>query len=114
MSVNERVNSNCKINYIGVSNHSKYKLISSIYVDGKSLFLGVFDSEKEANSYYNNACVSINKFFPSDFLQLLSVGEKTASIDKVCKKINEQYTREVNYSLANLTKWIEPIAILIA
>ena len=55
-----------------------------------------------------------NEFFPSDFLQLLSVGEKTASIDKVCKKINEQYTREVNYSLANLTKWIEPIAILIA
>jgi len=55
-----------------------------------------------------------NQYFPSDFLQLLSVGEKTASIDKVCKKINEQYTREVNYSLANLTKWIEPIAIFIA
>lgn len=56
----------------------------------------------------------LNEYFPSDFVQLLSVWEKTASIDKVCKKLNDQYTREVNYSLANLTKWIEPIAILVA
>lgn len=55
-----------------------------------------------------------NEYFPSDFLQLLSVWEKTASIDNVCKKISDQYTREVNYSLANLVKWIEPMAILIA
>lgn len=55
-----------------------------------------------------------NEYFPSDFLQLLSVWEKTATIDKVCKKLNEQYTREVSYSLANLTKWIEPVAILVA
>ena len=55
-----------------------------------------------------------NKYFPSDFVQLLSVWEKTASLDKVCKKLNEQYSREVNYSLATLTKWIEPMAILIA
>ena len=53
-------------------------------------------------------------YFPADYLQLLSVWEKTASISKVTKKLNEQYTREVNYSLTNLTKWIEPIAILIA
>jgi len=29
-------------------------------------------------------------------------------------KITDQYSREVDYSLANLTKWIEPIAIIIA
>jgi type II secretory pathway component PulF len=55
-----------------------------------------------------------NKYFPSDFVQLLTVWERTATIHLVCKKLNEQYTREVNYSLANLTKWIEPIAILVA
>ncbi len=55
-----------------------------------------------------------NEYFPSDFLQLLSVWEKTATIDKVCKKLNEQFSREVSYSLANLTKWVEPTAILIA
>jgi type IV pilus assembly protein PilC len=54
------------------------------------------------------------KYFPPDFIQLLSVWERTATVGTVCKKLNESYTREVNYSLANLTKWIEPIAILVA
>lgn len=55
-----------------------------------------------------------NEFFPLSFLQMLSVGEKTASLDTVTQKLTDQYTREVNYSLWNLTKWIEPLAILIA
>jgi len=55
-----------------------------------------------------------HKLFPLDFLQMLSVWEKTASIDKVTQKLTAQYTREVNYSLSNMTKWIEPIAILVA
>lgn len=54
------------------------------------------------------------ELFPADFIQMLSVWEKTATIDKVCVKINEQYTREVKTSLNNLTKWIEPLAILLA
>jgi len=56
----------------------------------------------------------LEEFFPADFLQMLSVWEKTASLDSVTGKITKQYTREVDYSLANLTKWIEPIAILIS
>lgn len=55
-----------------------------------------------------------NNYFPADFLQMLSVWEKTANLELVAKKINNQYTKEVNYSLNNLTKWIEPLAILIA
>lgn len=55
-----------------------------------------------------------NEYFPLDFLQMLSVWEKTASLDNVTEKLTKQYTREVDYSLANLTKWIEPIAILIS
>jgi len=57
---------------------------------------------------------STHQLFPLDFLQMLSVWEKTASLDTVTKKLTKQYTREVDYSLANLTKWIEPIAILVA
>lgn len=54
------------------------------------------------------------KYFPSNFTQMLSVWEKTASIESISKKISSQYEKEVQYSLSNLTKWIEPIAILIA
>jgi type IV pilus assembly protein PilC len=35
-------------------------------------------------------------------------------MQEINEKITDQYTREVDYSLENLTKWIEPIVILIA
>ena len=54
------------------------------------------------------------EYFPSDFLQMLWVGEKTANLEKISRKINAQYEKEVEYSLENLTKWIEPFAILLA
>ena len=53
-------------------------------------------------------------YFPADYLQMLSVWEKTASLETISRKLNKQYTKEVDYSLANLTKWIEPMAILVA
>ena len=53
-------------------------------------------------------------YFPSTFLQMLSVWEKTANIKEISKKMYDQYNREVEYSLASLTKWIEPLAILLA
>ncbi|MBP8017192.1 type II secretion system F family protein [Candidatus Gracilibacteria bacterium] len=55
-----------------------------------------------------------HKYFLSDFVQLISAGEKTSSMNKVCEKISAQYTREVDSSLSVLIKWIEPIAIFIA
>jgi len=59
--------------------------------------------------------VDVNKeYFPSDYLQMLSVWEKTANLEMICNKMNKQYEKEVDYSLARLTKWIEPIAILFA
>lgn len=54
------------------------------------------------------------ELFPKSFLQMLHVGEKTASLDSICEKLSKQYEKEVEYSLASLTKWIEPLAILLA
>lgn len=53
-------------------------------------------------------------YFPNSYLQMLAVWEKTANMREINEKITDQYTREVDYSLSNLTKWIEPIAIAIA
>lgn len=55
-----------------------------------------------------------NIYFPPDFIQMLWVWEKTANLEEISVKINNQYMKEVDYSLWNLTKWIEPIALLIA
>ncbi len=53
-------------------------------------------------------------YFPNSYLQMLAVWEKTANMKEINEKIVDQYSREVDYSLTNLTKWIEPIAILFA
>ena len=54
------------------------------------------------------------KLFPNDFLQMIDAGEQTSTINKICVKIADQYTRAVDSSVAVLVKWVEPLAILIA
>lgn len=54
------------------------------------------------------------RLFPNDFLQLMDAGEQTSTINKICVKISDQYSREVDSSVAVLVKWVEPLAILIA
>jgi type IV pilus assembly protein PilC len=86
---------------------------NSIY---EALFLTITDKVSKGNKI-TDSMKEVDPhgyFFPNDFVQMLGVGEKTANLEKVSQKINDQYTREVDYSLANLTKWIEPIAILLA
>ncbi len=59
--------------------------------------------------------IDVDKFyFPTSFIQLMSVWERTANLETISKKIHNQFKREVEYSLINLTKWIEPIAVLFA
>ncbi|EKD66650.1 MAG: hypothetical protein ACD_49C00026G0025 [uncultured bacterium (gcode 4)] len=55
-----------------------------------------------------------HKYFTNDFIQMISAGEKTSTINKVCDKISTQYTREVDNSIWILVKWIEPLAVAIA
>lgn len=80
----------------------------------------IFEEVKEWVSRWEKIVKSMEeadpekKYFPSDYLQMLSVWERTANLEEISKKLNKQYEKEVDYSLANLTKWIEPIAILIA
>ncbi len=52
--------------------------------------------------------------FTQDFYQIISAGERTSTINKVCRKLATQYTREVDSSISVLIRFIEPLAILIA
>lgn len=52
--------------------------------------------------------------FTQDFYQIIGAGERTSTVNKVCKKLAAQYTREVDGSIAILVRFIEPLAILIA
>jgi type II secretory pathway component PulF len=52
--------------------------------------------------------------FTRDFYQIIGAGERTSTINKVCRKLASQYTREVDSSISVLVRFIEPLAILIA
>lgn len=52
--------------------------------------------------------------FTQDFSQIVSAGERTSTVNKVCRKLAEQYAREVDSSITILVRFIEPLAILIA
>jgi type II secretory pathway component PulF len=52
--------------------------------------------------------------FSSDIIQMIESAEKTSTVHQICKKISEQYRREVDASLAIMVKLIEPIALLMA
>ncbi len=50
---------------------------------------------------------------PKMVSQMLSVGEKTGKVDVVLEKLTDFYSREIMNVLANLTKLIEPIIMVI-
>jgi len=87
---------------------------------GSSLYEHLFDQIITKVSNWQKiveAMEEIDKdriYFPIDFIQMLSVWERTAKIEQICRKINIRYLREVDQSLNNMTKWIEPIAIFFA
>ncbi|ATU05448.1 hypothetical protein BKN14_03270 [Candidatus Gracilibacteria bacterium HOT-871] len=103
---------------------SGVSIVKSLDLTGKATnsvtYERLFEQIKEKVSLGNGIVKSMEEvdleknYFPSDYLQMLSVGERTANLEEISKKLNRQYEKEVDYSLANLTKWIEPIAILFA
>lgn len=54
------------------------------------------------------------RIFTRDFVQIVSAGERTSTINKVTLRLAEQYSREVDASIATLVRFVEPAAILFA
>lgn len=50
--------------------------------------------------------------FPDEVVQMINVGEKSASISKVAEKVSAQYDREIANSLKKMTSVFEPVMIL--
>jgi len=88
------------------TNNSVYEALFEKITENVSSWKGIVESMQIVDKHYI--------YFVPDFIQMLSAWEKTASLEEISKKISTQYIKEVNYSLAILTKWIEPMAILIA
>jgi len=50
--------------------------------------------------------------FPPEVIEMIRVGEKSASLGKVAEKVSEQYQMEIDHSLKRLTSVFEPVMIL--
>ena len=53
-------------------------------------------------------------FFTPDIIQMIESAERTSTIWDIAAKIATQYKREVDFALANMVKYIEPAALLLA
>lgn len=53
-------------------------------------------------------------FFTPDIIQMIESAERTSTISNIAAKISTQYKREVDFALANMVKYIEPVALLLA
>jgi type II secretory pathway component PulF len=53
-------------------------------------------------------------FFGTDIIQMVESAEKTSTLGPVAEKISLQYKREVDFALANMVKYIEPLALFFA
>lgn len=61
-----------------------------------------------------SACLSEAPFlFPETVIQMLRVGEHTASIDKATAKIAQHYDREIDHTIRRITALFEPIMIVV-
>lgn len=47
--------------------------------------------------------------FPPLVIHLVSTGESTGSLEEMLKEVSNHYDREITYSVARLSAWIEPI-----
>ena len=54
------------------------------------------------------------KVFTRDFVQIIAAGERTSTVNKVTARLADQYSREVDASIATLVRFVEPAAILFA
>ncbi len=51
--------------------------------------------------------------FPSEVVQMISVGEKSASLGQISKKVSNQYRMEIDNSLKKMSAVFEPVMILV-
>ncbi len=61
----------------------------------------------------SKALESAPLLFPSTVVQMIAVGERSATLGSVCEKISSQYEKELDHAIRNLMTVLEPTVIVI-
>lgn len=86
----------------GTISNKLYKLKIQEVIDN------VKNGQKVSDSLSDNAFL-----FPPEIVQMIRVGESSASLGKVSNKIGDQYQREIDNSLKKMSSVFEPVLILV-
>lgn len=119
-------------NYLIVRTMSTFHLLSNAWVSivktlrltgassGNSIIKKLFRSISDDIAWGSKISLSMlerdkeHTFFTPDIIQMIESAERTSTIGAITAKIATQYKREVDFSLSNMVKYIEPIALLLA
>jgi len=69
--------------------------------------------EQIKNGYSFSSSLKESKFFPEFVSNIIVIGEETGVLDKSLMRIADDYEREVDRTLKNLTRLLEPVIILV-
>lgn len=104
---------------LGILIESGLPVIQSLQIVGNSIKNQVYKVKLQETvghvkegSKISKSLQDVPMLFDPEVVEMLAVGESSASIANVCDKISEQYDREIEASLKKLTSVFEPVMIL--
>ena len=85
------------------------KVVDNILIKEK------LETTKDSIQKGNDISIAMEKanIFPKTFITMIEIGEESGSLDYTLKITNDFYTEELNSSLEQMTKMIEPILTII-
>ncbi|PIR54994.1 hypothetical protein COU74_04640 [Candidatus Peregrinibacteria bacterium CG10_big_fil_rev_8_21_14_0_10_36_19] len=108
------------VSMVGLLIDSGLPVIKSLKIAGSSISNTIYKLkvqdviDKVRNGQRVSDGLSDTAFlFPPEVVQMLRVGESSASLGKVSNKIGDQYDREIDNSLKKISSVFEPVLILV-
>jgi type II secretory pathway component PulF len=108
------------VSMLGILIEAGLPVIKALRITGNSLTNRIYKLKTQevitrvrVGDKISNSLRDSEVIFPPEVVEMLAVGEESASIAKVSTKIADQYQREIDNSLKKLTSIFEPVMILV-
>ncbi len=108
------------VSLLGILVDAGLPVITSLKIVGNSLSNRIYKlklqeviNDVKGGKKISESLMDSEYLFPPEIVQMLVVGEASATLGKVSEKISDQYQREIDNALKKLTSVFEPVMILV-
>jgi type II secretory pathway component PulF len=108
------------VSLLGILVDAGLPVITSLKIVGNSLSNRIYKlklqeviTDVKGGRKISESLMDSEYLFPHEIVQMLMVGEASATMAKVSEKISDQYQREIDNALKKLTSVFEPVMILV-